>query len=138
MMPFFVFLFCLCATYASYLLITRKSAEERERMEKRLREVMLGFDDDYANAAMLGGGVDVNKIRLARDELLSEIPSVNEILKRVQFVKWVKRMIDQSDLHLTVMRLFMFMGVAGLLGMLAVAMLGANLLIAMGVGCITG
>jgi tight adherence protein B len=138
MMPFFVFLFCLCVTYATYLMITRKSAEDRERMEKRLREVMLGFDDDYANAAMLGGTVDVNKIRLARDELLSEIPSVNEILKRVQFVKWVKQMIDQSDLHLTVMRLFMFMGVAGLLGMLAVAMLGAHILIALGVGCVTG
>ena len=138
MMPFFIFLFCLCVTYATYLMITRKSSEERERMEKRLREVMLGFDDEYANAAMMGGAVDVNKIRLARDELLSEIPSVNEILKRVQFVKWVKRMIDQSDLHLTVMRLFMFMGVAGLLGALAVTMLSANLLIALGVGCVTG
>ncbi|NOT60684.1 MAG: type II secretion system F family protein [Acidobacteria bacterium] len=137
MVPFFVFLFCLCGTYATYLMITRKSSEDRERMEKRLREVMLGYDDDFGSGGGMGA-VDVNKIRLARDEILSEIPSVNEILKRVQFVKWVKRMIDQSDLHLTVMRLFMFMGLSGLLGMLAVAMLGQNLLIAIGVGCLTG
>ena len=138
MVPFFVFLFCLCGTYATYLMVTRKSAEERERMEKRLREVMLGYDDEFGSDGMLAGAVDVNKVRLARDEILSEIPSVNEILKRLQFVTWVKRTIDQSDLQLTVMRLFMFMGLAGLLGMLAVAMLSDNLLLALGAGLLTG
>jgi tight adherence protein B len=119
-------------------MVTRKSAEERERMEKRLREVMLGYDDELMQAHAAGGPIDIHKIRLARDEILSEIPTVNEALQKVQFAKWVKRMIDQSDLQLTVMRLLMFMGLSGLLGMLAVSMLNAGLLVAVGAGVVTG
>jgi tight adherence protein B len=136
MVPFFVFLFCLFATYGAYLLVTRKSEEHRVQMEKRWREVMLGLDEEISQANAEGGSIDVNKIKLARDEVLSEIPQFNELLQGVQFVKWVKTMIDQSDLHLTVMRLFMFCALSGLLATLAVSMLAPSFLAALGAGLV--
>ncbi|MBI1765695.1 MAG: type II secretion system F family protein [Acidobacteria bacterium] len=134
MLPFFVFIFCLCATYGTYLLVTRKTAEDQERMEKRMREVLLGLDSSSGGPG--GAGLDVNQIRLARDEILSEIPKFDEILRKIEFVKWVKQMIDQSDLQLTVMRLFMFCGLAGLLGMMAVSMLANSFLAAILAGVV--
>jgi hypothetical protein len=116
MVPFFVFLFCLFATYGTYLLVTRKSAEDRARLEKRWREVLLGQEDDDGPGM---GKVDTSNIRLARQEILSEIPRFDALLKKLEFVNWIKKMIDQSDLQLTVMRLFMFCGLSGLLGMMA-------------------
>lgn len=134
MLPFFVFLFCLFGTYGTYLLVTRKTAEDQARIEKRMREVLLGLD---AEGQVANTGLDVSQIRLARDEILSEIPKVDEILRSIEFVKWVKHMIDQSDLQLTVMRLFMFCGLSGLLGMMAVSMLADNFLIAILAGLAT-
>ncbi len=134
MLPFFVFIFCLLATYGTFLLVTRKTAEDQERVEKRMREVLLGLD---ASSEGRSGPLDANKIRLARDEILSEIPKFDELLRKIEFVTWVKKMIDQSDLQLTVMRLFMFCGLAGLLGMMAVSMLADSFLAAILTGLIT-
>lgn len=135
MVPFFVFLFCLFATYGTYLLVTRKSAEDRARLEKRWRDVLLGQDE--ADDGGLSGKIDTTNIKLARKEILSEIPKFDELLKKIEFVSWVKKMIDQSDLQLTVMRLFMFCGLAGLLGMMAVSMLAESFLAAILAGLIT-
>jgi tight adherence protein B len=138
MLPFFVFIFCLCATYGTYLLVTRKTAEDQERMEKRMREVLLGLDtSSEGQAGGRTGPLGVNQIRLARDEILSEIPKFDEMLRKIEFVKWVKLMIDQSDLQLTVMRLFMFCGLAGLLGMMAISMLADSFLAAILAGLVT-
>jgi len=134
MLPFFVFFFCLLATYGTYLLVTRKTAEDQARIEKRMREVLLGVDAEIGNQ---GDPLKVNQIRLARDEILSEIPKFDEILRKIEFVKWVKQMIDQSDLQLTVMRLFMFCGLAGLLGLMAVSMLADSFLAAVFAGMVT-
>jgi tight adherence protein B len=136
MVPFFVFLFCLFATYGTYLLVTRKSAEDRARLEKRWREVLLGQDDSGDEGA-LGGKIDTSNIKLARKEILSEIPRFDEMLKNIEFVARVKKMIDQSDLQLTVMRLFMFCGLSGLLGMMAVSMLADSFLAAILAGLVT-
>lgn len=118
MIPFFVFLFCLFATYATYLVMTKKSAAQRVRMEQRLAEV-LSSAPDYNEV----------QIRLAREELLSEIPVLNEWLKRLQLPQKIKLMIEQADLHITVMRLFMFSGLAGLMGWLASSMISLSPLI---------
>ncbi len=61
MITFFVFLFCLFATYAGFLLVTRKKAAQRAKLEQRLVET-LGY---AANATE-------QQIRLAKVELLSE------------------------------------------------------------------
>ncbi|MGH7865646.1 MAG: hypothetical protein ACREQB_11695, partial [Candidatus Binataceae bacterium] len=63
MIPFFVFLTCLFATYATYLIVTRKSAEQHARIERRLADVLI-----------YSGGSSDPQVRLAREELLSEIP----------------------------------------------------------------
>jgi tight adherence protein B len=125
MIPFFVFLFFLFATYAAYLLATRKSAAQRVQMDRRLAEV-LSTARDYNEV----------QIRLAREELLSEIPVLNEWLKRLKMPLKLKLMIDQADLHMTVMRLFMFSAFAGLMGWLAVSMLSYSTLINACVGFI--
>lgn len=118
MIPFFVFLFCLFATYATYLIVTRRSAEQRAELERRLADVLV-----YS-----GGSTDA-KVQLAREQLLSEIPALNRLLGQLPVATQLRRMIDQADLQLTVMRLFMFSGLAGLLGALAVSMVSASLLL---------
>ncbi|MGE0885710.1 MAG: type II secretion system F family protein [Blastocatellales bacterium] len=118
MTAFFVFLFCLFATYAVYLVATRKAVEERARMRQRISEVLA-----------YSAGVDEEELRLAREELLSEIPLMHKLLIRLRSVTQIKRMIDQADLQLTVMRLFMFSALAGLLAMLAVSAISVNLLL---------
>ena len=56
MIPFFVFLFCLFATYATYLIVTRRSAEQRVRIERRL-----------ADALIYSGASTDPQMRLARE-----------------------------------------------------------------------
>jgi tight adherence protein B len=115
MIPFFVFLFCLLATYATYLVMTRKSAAQRMRMERRMAEV-LAYSSDLND----------DQVKLAREEFLSEIPALNELLKRLGFASQLKLIIEQADLQITVMRLFMFSGLAGLLGWLAASMISIS------------
>jgi len=119
MIPFFVFLFCLFATYATYLVVTRKSAEHRAKIERRL-----------ADALIYSGASTDPQMRLAREELLSEIPQLNRLLAQLPVATQLRRMIDQADLQLTVMRLLMFSGLAGLLATLAVSMISDSMLLA--------
>ena len=115
MISFFVFLFCLLATYATYLVMTRKSAAQRIRLERRMAEV-LAYSTDLSD----------EKIKLAKDEYLSEIPALNELLKRLQIAEQLKLIIEQADLQITVMRLCMFSALAGLLGWLAASMVSVS------------
>lgn len=123
MISFFVFLFCLFATYTVYLLVTRKKVEQRAQMKQRIAEVLA-----------YSANVDEEELKLAREELLSEIPLVHKLLIRLRSVTEIKRLIDQANLQLTVMRLFMFSALAGLLAVLAVSTMTVNLLLVFGVG----
>ena len=123
MIPFYIFLFCLFATYATYLLLTRKSAAQREQFERRLTEVMT-----YARSPE-----DV-RIKLSKDDLLSEIPQLNELLRQLPFAVSLKRMIEQADLQLTVMRLLMFSGLAGMMACMAISMISISFILALCVG----
>jgi tight adherence protein B len=125
MIPFFVFLFCLFATYATYLLATRKSAAQRASIEQRLGDVLT-----YSS-----GSTDT-RVRLAREELLSEIPLLNRLLGQLPLATRLKKMIDQSNLQLTVMRLFLFSGFAGLSAALAVSMISISLLLVVVAGLV--
>lgn len=118
MIPFFVFLFCLLATYATYLVMTRKSAAQRAQIERRMAEV-LAYSTDLSD----------EKIKLTRDEFLSEIPALNEYLKRLRPAYQLKLYIEQADLQITVMRLCMFSALAGLLGWLAASMISITTVI---------
>lgn len=118
MIPFFVFLFCLCATYATYLIVTRRSAEQRANMERRLSDVLI-----YSGAS------SDPEVQLARAQLLSEIPQLDRFLAEMPAAVRLRQMIDQADLQLTVMRLLMFSGVAGLLAVLTVSMVSSSILL---------
>lgn len=125
MIPFFVFLTCLFSTYAAYLLATRKSAAARSKLQQRLSEVLV-----------YPGTMEDAEIRLGREELLSEIRIINRLLAQMPTATKLKRLIEQADLQLTVMRLLMFSGLAGLSGFLAVSMVTASTLVAVGAGCL--
>jgi tight adherence protein B len=125
-LPFLVFLFGLFAVLGAYVVATKNSNQKRERLKKRLNEALLHS----------ARSEDVDVI-LARNELMSDIPTLNRMLLEIQVALHLKRMLDQADLHITPSRLLMFSGLAGVLGSLAIWMLSENLLLVIvaGLGC---
>jgi tight adherence protein B len=123
--PFLVFLACLFLTYAMYLLVSRKSDAKRARLNERLAEAI--------RSSVHSEDMDV---RLAREELLSEIPWMDRILVKLQATSKIKRMIDQADLQITVMRLVLFSLTAGVLAALAVSMVSTSYLMMLVFGVI--
>src|SRR5215213_10111351 len=118
MISFLVFITCMLGVFGAYLFATRGSEAKRKRLQQRLAETLL-----YSSST------DDVEVQLARRELLSEIPSVNQMLVRVQSAMRLKRVLDQADLHITVTRLLMLAAMAGLLAALAVSMLTISLLL---------
>jgi tight adherence protein B len=127
MIPFVVFLFCLFTVFAAYLLATRGSDARRQRLQKRLADTLLYS----ANA-------DDDEIRLARQELMSEIPWLNRSLVRVQAAMKVRRIIEQADLHITVTRLVMFSLLAAVVAGLAASTLTISWLVIVFAGLVAG
>src|SRR5215813_2153290 len=117
MIQFSIFIFCLFLTYAFYLLLSKKTETRKARLEKRISEALL-----YSSHTQ---DVEVN---LARTELMSEIPWVNRFLVNLQSASRLKRLIDQSDLDLTVMRLLLFSGLAGFLAAMAVSIVSPSII----------
>ena len=123
MIPFLVFIFCLVLVLGAYLLATHGSEKRRARLQQRLAEALLhsAHSED-------------SEVRLAREELMSEIPLLNRALLQVQFATRLRRVIDQADLNITVTRLLMFSVMAGILGALAVSMLTPAWVLALAAG----
>ncbi len=113
---FFVFLACLFLIYALFLFTSRKSDARRKLLNERLAEAI--------RSSAQSSDIDV---QLAREELLSEIPWLNRSLVKLQITSRLKRVIDQADLQITVMRLLLFAGTAAALGFLAAAMITVSL-----------
>ncbi len=110
MIPFLVFITCMLGVFGAYLLATRGTEAKRKRLQQRLSDALL-FSSHTEDA-------DVN---LARQELMSEIPALNRALVQIQVATRLKRVLDQADLDITITRLLMFSGLAGLLAGLALA-----------------
>jgi tight adherence protein B len=113
---FFVFLAGLFLVYALFLFTSRKSDAKRRLLDERLAEAIR--TSAHSNDA---------EVQLARQELLSEIPWVNRSLIKFEITTQIKRMIDQADLQVTVMRLVLFSLTAGALGFLAASMITVSL-----------
>src|SRR5919108_3694499 len=109
---FLVFVFALFLVLGAYLLATHSTDKKRARLQKRLSEALLHSAHTE----------DVDVV-LARNELMSEIPAVNQMLIRIQAALHLKRMLDQADLHITPSRLLMFSFMSGMLGALAAGVL---------------
>jgi len=105
---FLVFVFALFLVLGAYLLATHGTDQKRARLQKRLSEALLHSAQTE----------DVEVV-LARNELMSEIPWMNQMMINIQATFHLKRMLDQADLHITPSRLLMFSFMAGMLGGLA-------------------
>jgi tight adherence protein B len=127
LIPFVVFVTCLLLTYALYLLTSRKSDKKRALLKERLAEAIRSS----ANSSDA-------EVQLAREELLSEIPWLNRSLVKIEITSRIKRLIDQSDLNITVMRLLLFCAMAGVLAFLATAMISQSYLLRMVLAVIAG
>lgn len=127
LVPFFVFLACLFVVYALYLFTSRKSDARRRLLNERLAEAI--------RTSAQSSDVEV---QLAREELLSEIPWVNRSLVKFEFSARIKRMIDQADLQVTVMRLVLFSLTAAALGFLAASMITVSFPLKVLFGLIAG
>ena len=127
LIPFFVFLACLFVVYALYLFTSRKSDAKRALLNERLAEAI------RASAQ----STDL-EVQLARQELLSEIPWLNRSLLKFEPSARLKRIIDQADLQITVMRLVLFSLVAAALGFLAASMLTISIPLMILCGLIAG
>jgi tight adherence protein B len=115
MLQFAIFVFCLFLTYTFYLLLSRKTEARKARLEKRISEALL-YSSQTHDA----------EVNLAREELMSEIPWVDNLLIKLQSASQLKRFIDQSDLDMTVMRLLLFSGLAGFLAAMAVSIISSS------------
>lgn len=125
LVPFLVFIACLLLTYALYLFTARGSDKRRALLNERLAEAI--------RSSAHSSDADV---QLAREELLSEIPWLNRSLVKLQITSSLKRMIDQADLNITVMRLVLFSATAGVLAFLATAMISHSYLLRLVLGLI--
>ncbi len=118
MIPFLVFMSCMFAVFGAYLLATRDSEAKRKRLQQRLSDTLL-YSRHTGDA----------EVRLAREELLSEIPALNRLLVGMPVAARIRRMLDQADLHITVTRLVMLSLMAGMLAALAVSALTISTLL---------
>lgn len=109
---FFVFIAALFVVYALFLFTSRKSDARRALLNERLAEAIRSSSHSS----------DV-EVQLAREELLSEIPWLNRSLLKIQITGRLKRMIDQADLQITVMRLVLFSLTAAAFSFLAASMI---------------
>ncbi|HEU4594465.1 MAG TPA: type II secretion system F family protein [Pyrinomonadaceae bacterium] len=123
MIPFLVFMTCMFFVFGAYLLATRDSEAKRKRLQQRLSDTLL-YSKHSGDA----------EVRLARNELLSEIPALNRLLVSMPVAARIRRMLDQADLHITVTRLVMLSLMAGMLAALAVSMLTISTLFVVGAG----
>jgi tight adherence protein B len=109
---FLVFVFALFLVLGAYLFATHGTDQKRARLQKRLSEALLHSAQSE----------DI-EVALARTELMSEIPWMNQMLVNMQATFRLKQILDQADLHITPSRLLMFSFMAGMLGGLAASVL---------------
>ena len=126
LISFLVFVFALFLVLGAYLFATHGTEQKRVRLQKRLSEALLHSAQTE----------DIDVV-LARNELMSEIPWVNQTMINIQATFHLKRMLDQADLHITPSRVLMFSFMAGILGGLATSVLTVfiPLMILAGVVC---
>ncbi|HYY97433.1 MAG TPA: type II secretion system F family protein [Pyrinomonadaceae bacterium] len=118
MIPLIVFVICMVGVFGAYVLATHGSEAKRRRLQQRLSDALL-----YTKNS------DDEEIRLARQELMSEIPTLSRVLMRMQLANRLRRMLDQADLHITVSRLLMLSLMAGILAALAVSVVSISKLL---------
>jgi len=104
-----VFLFFLFATYALFLLASRKSDERHARLHQRVTEALQESADRSPDEA----------IQLLREDTIGGSPYVHHLLSSLNVMKKLDKMLRQANMDITVTRLLLFCVVAGLMAGLA-------------------
>jgi tight adherence protein B len=104
-----VFLFFLFATYALFLLTSRKSDARHTRLQQRVAEVLKDS----------GSLPPAESIQITREDSIGGSPFVNDLLSSLNVMKKLDTMLRQADTDITVSRLLLFCLIAGVMGGLA-------------------
>jgi tight adherence protein B len=103
-----IFLFFLFATYALFLMMSRKSDTRQAQLQKRVAEAL-------RDSSVLTG----DEIQIAREDTIGGAPFVNQLLSSLNVTSKLDKMLRQADMQITVTRLLAFCLVAGLMAGLA-------------------
>jgi tight adherence protein B len=103
-----IFLFFLFATYALFLVMSRKSDTRQARLQQRVAEAL----QDSST-------VSNDEIQIAREDTIGGAPFINELLSSLDVTSKLDKMLRQADMQITVTRLLTFCLVAGLMAGLA-------------------
>jgi len=103
-----VFLFFLFATYAIFLLTSRKSDARHARLEQRVAEAL------QESAAR-----PEENIQITREDTIGGSRFVNDLLSSLNVMKKLDVMLRQGDTNITVTRLLVFCVIAGVMAGLA-------------------
>ena len=103
-----VFLFFLFATYALFLVMSRKTDTRHARLQKRV-----------AQALQDSSTVSGDEIQIIREDTIGGAPFVNELLASLDVTTKLDKMLRQADMQITVTRLLLFCLVAGVMAGLA-------------------
>src|SRR5688500_14782458 len=108
--PTIIFLFFLLSTYALFLAMSRKHDALQERLERRVAEALQETFDTSEGA-----------VQITQKDSIGGNEAIHRILSSLNFVTSLDQMIKQADVNITVSRLLMFSGVAGLMAGFAAA-----------------
>jgi tight adherence protein B len=103
-----IFLFFLFATYALFLVMSRKSDTRQARLQQRVAE-----------ALQESSTVSGDEIQITREDTIGGAPFINELLSSLDVTSKLDKMLRQADMQITVTRLLTFCLVAGLMAGLA-------------------
>jgi len=119
-----IFLFFLFATYALFLVMSRKTDTRHARLQKRVADAL---QDSTTSSG--------DEILLTREDTIGGTPFVNKLLSSLDVTSKLDKTLRQADMQITVTRLLVFCAVAGLMAGLA-AYTVANALLALLVGIV--
>lgn len=105
----FIFLFFLFATYAVFLLASRKSDARQARLQQRVIEALQESPSRSPEEA----------VQIMREDTIGGSPFVNDLLTPLNVIKKLDTMLRQADTNITVTRLLVFCGIAGVMAGLA-------------------
>ena len=105
----FVFLFILFATYAVFLLASRKSDARHARLQQRVAEALQESATRSPEEA----------VQIMREDTIGGSPFIHDLVSSINVMKKLDTMLRQADTNITVTRLLLFCVVAGVMAGLA-------------------
>ncbi len=101
-----IFLFFLFATYALFVLASRKSDSRQARLQQRVAEAL---EQSATQSAQ-----DV--IQITREDSIGGAPFINQLLSSLNLTQKLDKILRQADMDITVTRLLAFCAMAGVMG----------------------